>query len=479
MKMTRKIIAAYSSFLVLPFLSACGSLMEPAEGEIPLDEQSHVVRISPVGTSSSRNDFTKIYRGIEKSGKSKILLYIHGGLNDIGSAEARLQSQGHEMLDDGYYPILVGWDSSFMKSYGEYLVSLRRGQRGTAPWSYLGSPFYLAADFVRSIGRAPITWFSHLSNMVPFVGNRVTEDIQWDQADAALANAYLGEDVDPALPPFVTQYPVNYNLMEDRNLTISDRIASGPGFTMRLVSSVVFAPAVDTFGKSSWDVMYRRTQVMFNNDVHLPNEYKTLNENSISFTGGLGVFLEGLQDKINKLPEQNRPSITLMGHSMGAIVVNHILRDFPDLPINEIVYMAAASSVKDYEDSALPYLEYKSSQPIDNGANPNIYHLVLHEKAELRDRTAVFLEGSLLVWIDDFLSNPLTLRDRTAGRIENLALPVFRTPEEFRNQIHVKKFGRLGLGPRRHGDFTDEGCSFWDPDYWDPSKGDFCKLYPH
>ena len=93
---------------------------------------------------------------------------------------------------------------------------------------------------------------------------------------------------------------------------------------------------------------------------------------------------------------------------MGGIVTNQILRDYRDLPIHDVVYMASASSVRGYEESVYPFLEEKR----ENGAYPRVYHLTLHPKAEIRERGFILApQGSLLVWIDDFLCNPKTPRE--------------------------------------------------------------------
>jgi len=127
--------------------------------------------------------------------------------------------------------------------------------------------------------------------------------------------------------------------------------------------------------------------------------------------------------------------------------------------------MAAACSVRDYEEAVFPYLE----------AHPDtrMYHLTLHHKSEVRETAfAPVLQGSLLVWIDDFLSNPLTPRDRTAGRYVNLIVAAEQTPPALRDRIHVKEFDAgaetRATDPQAHGDFSR--CGFWDPDFADPGQ---------
>jgi hypothetical protein len=155
---------------------------------------------------------------------------------------------------------------------------------------------------------------------------------------------------------------------------------------------------------------------------------------------------------------------------MGAILVNRILRDEPTLPVSNIVYMAAACSIKDYEDTIFPYLRQHT--------DVKMYHLVLHYIAELRDRTTKFgfgavdfpPRGSLLVWIDNFLGDPKTYRDRTAGRTVNLmaAIDNMDSWKDIVPRVHVREFnvGRRfeKTEPQHHGDFGR--ISFWKPGCW-------------
>jgi hypothetical protein len=128
--------------------------------------------------------------------------------------------------------------------------------------------------------------------------------------------------------------------------------------------------------------------------------------------------------------------------------------------------MAGAATVRDYQDSLFPYL-------LEN-RNARIYHLTLHPKAEVRERFdpgIPYLDfpprGSLLAWVDDFLSAPETPLDRTVGRYENLISAVHNTPDELRGRVHIKAFGagRGARGPQKHADFTAY-LKFWRPECW-------------
>jgi hypothetical protein len=151
---------------------------------------------------------------------------------------------------------------------------------------------------------------------------------------------------------------------------------------------------------------------------------------------------------------------------MGTIVLNQMIRNSGDLPFNRIVYMAGATTVRDYQDSVFPYLRVN--------LNAQVYHLTLHPKAEVRERFDPGIpyvdlppRGSLLVWVDDFLSSPETPLDRTVGRFENLVTAVHNTPDDLRGRIHIKAFGVGGdvRAPQKHGDFT-ANLKFWKPECW-------------
>jgi hypothetical protein len=153
---------------------------------------------------------------------------------------------------------------------------------------------------------------------------------------------------------------------------------------------------VDAVGKSAWDVRLRRTDLMFHR------------EESGRARGALAEFLDELAQQIDPSWDTTR-----IGHSMGSIVVNRILTEYDAIEFDRIVYMGAAATVGDCEDAVFPYLR---SHPA-----AHMYHLTLRHKSEVRETAfAPVLQGSLLVWIDDFLSTPITPRGRTVGRYLNL-----------------------------------------------------------
>jgi pimeloyl-ACP methyl ester carboxylesterase len=158
--------------------------------------------------------------------------------------------------------------------------------------------------------------------------------------------------------------------------------------------------------------------------------------------------------------------ITLVAHSMGTFIVNDLVRRTPDVDYANIVYMAGADSMRNTRDSLVPYLqEHRDTQ---------LFILTLHPQAEIEESHVGGFDnfggfaprGSLLVWIDDFLSSPLTYFDRTIGRWDNViqGYPEF---EAVRGQVHIKAFDQTSK-IQQHGDFG--GACFWQKEFWQPGE---------
>ncbi len=170
-------------------------------------------------------------------------------------------------------------------------------------------------------------------------------------------------------------------------------------------------------------------------------------------------------------PQCKHPiALTLVGHSMGTLIIDQLLRFRADLEVANIVFMGAATSVADYTDSIHPYLERHQGE--DGHAKTQMYHLVLHPLAETTEWGFLDLSprGSLLIWIDNYFTDPITPRDRRVGRFSNL-VPELRFANSVARQIHLKVF-EVGTkdrcwNPQKHGDFGE--FPFWDERFWSPA----------
>jgi pimeloyl-ACP methyl ester carboxylesterase len=219
--------------------------------------------------------------------------------------------------------------------------------------------------------------------------------------------------------------------------------------------------------------------------------------------GAIEIFREELLRAIGDPIAATRPTtrtlapyqVTLMGHSMGTMVLNEWLRR--DLLEQRkqfyanIVYMAAACTVRDFSRAVVPYLvqhrpDAKASDPA-MARGTQFYNLMLHPLADLRERDRLFdlpPRGSLLVWLDSFLTDPQTPLDRTLGRWNNIIPATDLIPQSVRGQVTLKAFalaadddvpapGELDYGPQEHGQFR--GKPYWCPEFWESEDAVICR----
>ena len=161
--------------------------------------------------------------------------------------------------------------------------------------------------------------------------------------------------------------------------------------------------------------------------------------------------------------------ITMIGHSMGTIVINELLQLFPTLPYENLVYMAGAANVRDTVRAVTPIL-------LENQGCTKFYNLMLHPMNDARETTGegFLLSGSLLVYVDEFLETPKTLPDRTVGQWLNIKQTRHLFPVDARKWMLFHVFnreadivnGRLGWNPMQHGDFNDPNMPFWRQSFW-------------
>jgi pimeloyl-ACP methyl ester carboxylesterase len=72
------------------------------------------------------------------------------------------------------------------------------------------------------------------------------------------------------------------------------------------------------------------------------------------------TLFQRLRKKIEEEKKKNpnlSAEVTLVGHSMGTMLLNRLLTlAKPDLPIKRVVYLAPASRIDDFEHYVLPFL---------------------------------------------------------------------------------------------------------------------------
>ncbi len=458
----------------------------------------------------------------KKVHKIQLLFFVHGGLNtQLGSLErivgegpdsTRMKHTRYNMImeETPYYPIFINWQSSLVASYFDHLLYVRQGERW--PWytGWLTAPVVLAVDIGRSIFRAPLVWGSMIYNdakttpaLTGLLGNEnnlpdevVKELLCHDAQDQE--SCFTQFDSNKAYPTFSKacwngtgnlKQPLGSNKLiigvdERRCPEMSWKFFQ---WLVTIPTKLAISPFLDAFGKSAWDNMLRSIQLLYQVDeefhVVSPPNTQPAKIADRSPEGGLSIFFNELLKEIHHHKAQPKEGeneeweikeweITWVGHSAGTIIINEAIRRFglPNtqdqvLPFNTIVYMAAASTLRDVQASVYPYLQ--------NHPSTEFYQLMLHEQAEEGETVWQPFDlpprGSLLVWIDDFLSNPLTHKERTAGKYQNFFGDYYSIPENIRDQIYLKVFSQgekvRSENPQKHGEFTDR-FRFWDAKCW-------------
>ncbi|MDQ6997726.1 MAG: hypothetical protein Q9M17_03340 [Mariprofundus sp.] len=95
------------------------------------------------------------------------------------------------------------------------------------------------------------------------------------------------------------------------------------------------------------------------------------------------------------------------------------------------------------------------------------YNESLYPKLEAREMSAFGLvpSGSLLEWIDEMFTPPVTKFDRTLGNWTNVRDVYHHFPPELNRQMHFRVFGTKAGMPRKHGEFNDISKCFWQDSY--------------
>ncbi|HEY8750877.1 MAG TPA: hypothetical protein VIM11_23030 [Tepidisphaeraceae bacterium] len=466
----------------------------------------------------------------------KILIFVHGGMNAPASSLTSADGEIDQVMAAGYYPIYLDWNSDFLNTYGEHLATITQGQADDSVLRKLLSPVYLLADLGRAVTRAPLVWVNqiesdvaaargfnaappppdrHLDRAGPTSQSSDAASERWAKArhGQAVANAFKN------LQEAQRRDKINRNpgkRREEIRIIIGPDLDVDRGHLLGMeIAYALTAPTkfglswlIDGLGAPAWQNMSRRTLMAFDGQLGAnPDKDEAQSEKGLSregranraadfsTTGAIEVFREELlrivADRGPDTRATTHPSgdyqVTLIGHSMGTIVLNEWLRR--DLLEQRkqfyanIVYMAAACSIRDFSRSVIPYLvqhraDSASPDPA-RAAGTQFYNLMLHPLADLRERDRLFdlpPRGSLLVWLDNFLTDPQTPLDRTLGRWDNIVQATDLIPQAVRGQVTLKAFalapydeavppqGQPDYGPQAHGQFR--GKPYWRPDFW-------------
>lgn len=460
----------------------------------------------------------RIFAGIEQQAregrltKKAVLLWVHGGNNFITGSIKRAGELATPISQDGYYPVSICWSSNIPSSWWEQMRYVRngvyfKGQNET--WAIVTAPVYIATDIATAIVRFPRTALDKLYSTFKTVAPNAYDKVRAGQFRYQVLQArerqfgYRSSDrdadiyfggrghivlqpepgsesskeegrADKAATPEDVAAEWFEHYPKDKPMTVSQgkyarTLGDGTGrvtsYIVTLPTKTVVLSVFATLGESSWDMLNRRCKAM----IHHTNSFRPdgvarynetdedLQDSETTGVGALAVFLRRLESFCREHPDIK---VVAVGHSMGAIVLNEAIRSFPRVPYRDIVYMAAACSVRDFDESVVPYLRaHKSTQ---------FYNLCLNPRADDREENLHDLvpRGSFLVWIDEFLSHPQSFPDRTLGNFENVMLASKMFHPRIHGQLHMSA---MGAGPdqpdpQKHGEFSAK--KFWKEGFW-------------
>ena len=434
------------------YVDEYGNLLNPGtrericgeQGEESSDRKKHCIDSEKSYVDEIIANFQKLKA---KKPKMTLTVFIHGGLNTFKSATERVDKDKViiPMLDEDKYPLFISWNSEPISNYKDHLVYLRRGklERILGP---LSTPFVLLEDTLRSIARIPASTYN-----VVFGQNKAFDSIltkyNKEEAQAQSARSYLQQE---------GGFHIHENGVDEVGLTRKDWL------TVWNPVKLVTAPFLDGLGTGAWDSMLRRTDLILRKDVSANVKETVFEPTAVS------KFLNEFSIEFGDV------DVTVIGHSMGAIVANNIISKYPEIKFKNIVYMAAACRLKDIEYVVVPYLKRNSFA--------HFYNLSLHPYRDISENVAYdFLpRGSLLMWIDQTLGEPNSLADRTAGYWFNIiraANNIFSKPDartmtgadsynDVRKRVHLTRFG-ADKSPKAHGDFNDHKLKYWQQTFWE------------
>ena len=442
-------------------------------------DPDHTIEINSDGELRRGTNLEQLFNKIANQSRRKIILYVHGGRVTIERARVtahRLTAQ-IQKTDPDAYPIFLNWEAGQGTSYFRHVAYERNGisyrESSDAAFVAIASPMVFLSDVGRGGCRLPINTLLSvgklLQNWDTLVGRHdhfFPIKGKFDQRLLSFQGHVLGNEV--AISK-IYQNGFTYPTASDSSIPLSVSMGhdAHPGqlsFALRYVATLPLQfgtePILDTLGTPAWSNMVRRTRSMF----HPQSNYIESHRSRSPHEGGAAIFFDAL-DRFMRDRANNRFTLDVYAHSMGTMITNEAFTEYPGIRVHQIVYMAAACSVRDFQYSAGRYIQ---------NHNTPFYNLSLHPRTELDEieMSGIPVRGSLLVWVDEFFNQPKSFADRTLGTFENAILAQDLLPHGF--NVHLKAFPvedgakknqDLFAGPQRHNDFTK--YYFWMPEFYD------------
>ncbi len=382
--------------------------------------------------------FSKITQTVTQKGYSEIMLILHGGLvnEQTGVRDAILLhraierdptlQQQHEKI----YPIFINWRSGGWESYWDQLVNIRSGEENPL----LGratAPFKLSSDLGSGIADTFYSGGLEGDRLVASLGDRL--------------NACTEQESSPRI---ICPDPATKNKLD---------ITPTVQYFLMMPLRVGTAPIINGFGRPAWENMVRQTRFLFRSEA-------LDKEKAQGAINRLFIKLRNFTQASQQNAITNEPPIrlSLIGHSMGSMIISEIVAAFPELPYRNIVFMGAAVNGRDFRNTVIPLL--KSSPYPDL----HFYSVSLLPSSEARELNFVgtLPSGSLLEWVDELYTDPPTFADHTFGKWVNARRLIKTYPESAKSRMIFRVFGKEAKQPRTHGELNDIETCFWRKSYW-------------
>ncbi|MGJ8681662.1 hypothetical protein, partial [Paraglaciecola sp.] len=303
------------------------------------------------------------------TGKRKILVSIHGGLNSISANVKRVEKHYNSALEDGYFPVFISWRSGAITTLYDRYFGVRNGVDRSKWVTIPSAPFYFVSDVLSGVAAIPESIWDQSANFYNSHKNNLS--------------GFYEKDIQIRMRDF--DLPDIYYTQRGKEKTPIEQVGYGVRQLIPGVVRVISTPLIEGMADKAWGVMRRRAKTLvyrqqdltyrgvgqhFGGETISGELHQTINcENNGKYfekDGGNGIVAQ----LFRAISELEDIQITLVGHSMGAIIANDIVNVFPKLPFNRIIHMASADSIRNLMEKTRPYL-------IDNPST-QFYNLMLH-----------------------------------------------------------------------------------------------------
>tara|TARA_R110001599_G_scaffold350254_2_gene580034 strand:+ start:17064 stop:18686 length:1623 start_codon:yes stop_codon:yes gene_type:complete len=421
-----------------------------------------------------------------------IMMFVHGGLNTYEYTDNRLDIDDEYDEDDRnvneilagredekgnnldwHYPIYISWPSNFLGTYTDHLFNIREG-REINPYSAAFSfPFVLTEDLIQTIAEFPSNvYFQTLNDWDRFASawdQKIMTSI-WQEASNKYKEkfGYGNEfETDKYYQDMMGTIKVN------RSIYCPNGWSNTTGFYVFLTSPIRYVIGSiynGTLASNSWSMMKRRAI----NIAYPAGEFDE-NAREDGEYGDIGILFEKFSKMEDSFGNLN-VNISLIGHSMGTIVLNNLMsryqKQFEKTNwLSNIVYMAAAANIEDTLAIVPNILR-------NNPDNINFYNLTLNRVSEVAEINMAGLlagSGSLLISIDKYHDEPEHYLRRTMGSEVNIHSAINVVMDAFKgidDSVTLKSFNSTyDSKPQKHGHFGGE--KFWEKTFWEIEDAPF------